>query len=408
MDLFTDPSFGFDNIDSGVGLRRAVSADPDKWYSAIAEARIEYNNWAARIDELQEALSNTEHATELAMAGKDAQISLLTTQLESANTRQLTSSLGKSEKIADPPLFSGRNKTLLRPFLAQLYIKLHGNKDRYPSEQDKLIYTYGRLDGIAAQQILPYINNSGIDLANIQALVSKLESAFGDPDRQATSQQELQALQQRNSDFSIYLAEFRRLAIDTGYNDQALIAQLKAGLSREMKERMGHQIVRSDISYEDLIALMVQVDAAQRAYNSSVPSAAYTRRLATPSTPSSPLGSRSTSPSTLAQPSRTSSPFTLDRFSAPSSYTPSATPLDSSSATGLLYSRHRGPLSAAEKANRFRRGACLYCGVVGHFSSTCPNNKNPRPQSNLHEVSGPNSGPNHNHSYHDHTENEES
>jgi hypothetical protein len=60
----------------------------------------------------------------------------------------------------------------------------------------------------AFAQVKAYIINEDINLTDVPALVTILETAFRDPDCMATAERKLEALKQINSDFSNYYTEF--------------------------------------------------------------------------------------------------------------------------------------------------------------------------------------------------------
>ena len=51
----------------------------------------------------------------------------------------------KSDRLPDPPIFSGKRKDL-PTFIRKLKYKLEGNADRYFSERARLLYAYSRLE----------------------------------------------------------------------------------------------------------------------------------------------------------------------------------------------------------------------------------------------------------------------
>ena len=61
-------------------------------------------------------------------------------------------------------------------------IKLTGNAEQFPSDQLRLAYVYGRLEGNALSQVQLRITATGIVLENVPALLEILQTAFGDPD----------------------------------------------------------------------------------------------------------------------------------------------------------------------------------------------------------------------------------
>ena len=139
--------------------------------------------------------------------------------------------------VPDPERYYGnRDKLLL--FKSHLLMKLQGDDARLPTEQHKLRYTVGLLQGNAFAQIQPYNLETTIDFTNVTALLNVLEAAFGDPDRIGTVERKLESLKQTNRDFSTYNAEFSRHVANTQWNDAARKTALSQGLSNEIKDAL--------------------------------------------------------------------------------------------------------------------------------------------------------------------------
>ena len=251
-----------------------------------------------------------------------------------------------SEKIPDPPKFSGK-KDELRPWMTALTLKFKYNSDRFITPQSDLVYAFTRLEGPALQQVQTYIlPNQEIVLANIQALFKILEVAFGDADRRGTAQKELKELYQKDRPFTNYLADFRRIAPDTGFDPIALKSFLVNGLSDENKLSLMSQVIPED--FNDLVALIQRLDSNRKILSALL----------------------RTNKKNLAPVRISLNPAALPRVSAslPVSITPAVggDPMDLSAST------FRGPLTAAEKDRRRREGLCAYCGKQGHFVINCP------------------------------------
>jgi hypothetical protein len=71
-------------------------------------------------------------------------------------------------------------------------------------------------------------------------LISLLDTVFGDPNRIATTERELEHLTQGSRDFSAYFANFQRLAADVDWNEQAQKHALTRGLSNDLRNAMIH------------------------------------------------------------------------------------------------------------------------------------------------------------------------
>ncbi|RAQ98759.1 hypothetical protein DDE82_008931 [Stemphylium lycopersici] len=71
-------------------------------------------------------------------------------------------------------------------------------------------------------------------------MLEYLEQAFGDPDRAQNAQNKLFQLRQKNLDFSTYLSEFQRLALEGEMPESALSPLLFQGISRELQDMLLH------------------------------------------------------------------------------------------------------------------------------------------------------------------------
>jgi hypothetical protein len=246
----------------------------------------------------------------------------------------------KPIELPHPPEFSGDCKELLN-FISKVRSKLARESSCYIDNQHKLRYIYGFLKGNAQNQIQPYVLSEKINLGNMEALISILEAAFGDPDQVGTASAELDKLTQGNKEFSQYYAEFQRLMAILDYDSNAKKAALKCGLSRELQTSVIYQAEEPQ-DFAKFVDLCMKLDYRIRAH------AAATKRQ-----------------TTLAPP-RTS----------PASPHPSAHPISTNSRN---YGAAPMNLSASQKAQKQHRrdehnakGLCLYCRSADHFKSQCP------------------------------------
>ena len=82
-------------------------------------------------------------------------------------------------------------------------MKFQANTDWYPTKMSRMLYTSSRLEGSAANVILPYIDSTGkYTLENNATIIEILEMSFGDPDRRGTALRELWKLYQGNREIS--------------------------------------------------------------------------------------------------------------------------------------------------------------------------------------------------------------
>lgn len=340
-----------------------ITADPERWLQSMQNVTRQIAEQEQTIQNLQAQVRDLEETNLLLTATNQGTVAELRQQLGQALDRASNAAptVRLTEKLPDPEKFDG-TRSKLRPFLANLRLKLHGNSDRYPSEQLKLFYAYSRLEGSATAQLLPYVQGTVINLADFEAFVKILETSFGDPDRQATAQRELAQLRQSNRDFHAYLADFQRIVADTGYTDEeAKIGALSQGISSELRNLMIHHDRPKTLA--EYTTLLQNLDNRYRAAQAVAPKRPFGS--------STFLANRTTSaPTTTTRPTSITAPSP-----APAVFTRSSTvasPLLAGDPMDLSAARRRGPLSVAEKSRRIVQGLCIYCGGDGHFARDCP------------------------------------
>jgi hypothetical protein len=255
----------------------------------------------------------------------------------------------KLAELTDPPKFGGNRKDL-RTFIAQLRLKLHGNTQSFPTMQHRLSYAVGRLEGVAFEQILPYIENNAVNLDDIDALIKILEDAFGDPDQVATATRELRNLRQANREFSLYFADFQRLSAETEWNESAKKDALQNGLCEELKDAL--TLLVEEEEYSAFVKKLQRLDNKLRARQ------ADKKKGGANSGKSGSAPARSTAP--IPKTSSTSGGHPTQTGSG--YYGPA--PMDLSEGKYIL---------EEEKASRKAEGRCFYCGGVGHIARNCPN-----------------------------------
>ncbi len=144
-----------------------------------------------------------------------------------------------SERLPDPEKFEGDRKDLRR-FISQIHEKMKVNRDRFPTTQSRMAYVTNRLKGPPYAQILPYIKDGECQLSDYDEVLRILDRAFGDPNRVNNARSDLFRLRQNNKDFSLFFAEFQRLALEGEMSEDALSVLLEQAISRELRAMLMH------------------------------------------------------------------------------------------------------------------------------------------------------------------------
>jgi hypothetical protein len=235
----------------------------------------------------------------------------------------------KSEKLPDPPMFTGIRKEL-RPFVTKLRLKLQENADRYPMEWNKVNYAMSRLEGDAAITMDPFFRNG--TFKTLGDVITLLEQTYDDASREYTAMAKLEELRQKNREFTSFFSEFLGLVGELDWNESAKIAALRRAISDELRAQLVTQTIPKTLG--KFASLCQQIDENLR-YNQS------TR-------------SRRTAPNKPA--------------AAPN---PTMTPPDPMDLDAL---RQYAPAGSDERKTRKSKGLCFGCGQRGHLHKDCPTN----------------------------------
>lgn len=261
-------------------------------------------------------------------------------------TPESSGSYVRSERLPDPDKFEGERKDLRR-FVSQVKEKLNINRDRYPTPQSRMTYVTNRLKGVPYAQILPYIREGVCQLNDFTDILDILERAFGDPNRARNARNELYRLRQGNKEFSLFFAEFQRLAMEGEMHKEALPTMLEQAINRELKSMLlHHEPPKGD--YLDLARFLQNLENRRAQYDSGQLAAPRTLTAAVRTAP------KATEPNSWRQ--------GPERVFTPPPVNPDAMDL---STTRRRFSPNRQGLS------RYEQNACFRCGSKEHFVRDC-------------------------------------
>ena len=257
----------------------------------------------------------------------------------------------RSPAHPDPDVFTGDNRALLENFLSDLRIKLNMNEDWWATEQKRMGYVLSRLGGKAKAQFMSKVDDKGtLNFANVKEMLDLLIIAFGIGDEKEASQKKLRQLKQGQRALADFLPEWVAVANKTGFNDIALISQLKVSLHHAILVRLSF-IPRDEVA-TTLDEFLTQVRATDSTL--SALDSAYTK-TGSSTTPSAPA--------------------------APSALKPAPTTTDGGDAMDLsmLWTKQNVGTKPqgqeqreARKAYNRANGLCLWCDSPNHFATVCP------------------------------------
>jgi hypothetical protein len=143
-------------------------------------------------------------------------------------------------KLPDPPMFSGQptNGMTFDNWMIQIRNKLRGNQDSYPTEELKIIYVSGRLEGNALALVSPRLNPANRHTYHTaQELYEHLEELYGDPNKERNARQGFKDLvMKRGQTFQEFYAQFLRLVADGNISSQDLKDELNDKLTWKLQE----------------------------------------------------------------------------------------------------------------------------------------------------------------------------
>jgi hypothetical protein len=238
------------------------------------------------------------------------------------------------------------NELSYSDFKAKLQTVFARFPDSLSSDHDKIQYALQSMDGTPFKYFAPYVNRDAEDVEGIledyEKFLAVLEETHGDQNNLDEVESKLLRLRQHGSTMASYIASFRTLDARLRWNEAALVARFKDGLSDEVKASLAPY-------WNTLKTLRDTQNKATTVYNNL---ATQHRLRSRNPVKHNPVVHRRPLPSQTAQ-------VHANQASAPN---------DVSMDLDAIRSRQ---LSAQEKQRRRDANLCLYCGGAGHQVRDC-------------------------------------
>jgi hypothetical protein len=129
-------------------------------------------------------------------------------------------------KLPMPEKFDG-SRSAFRGFVNQCRLVFLMQPSMYPNDSFKVGLILTLLGGPALQWATPYLESRDPILNDFEGFMSLFAHFFDDPDRVRTAESALARITQGRRPCSTYAAEFRRIAIDTAWNESAKISAFR-------------------------------------------------------------------------------------------------------------------------------------------------------------------------------------
>lgn len=285
---------------------------------------------------------------------KEFSISLasLRTQVTDFNTKSSTSTAAQSpaasqaqppptrEAFVPPPAPYSGDLGTCKSFLTQCSLIFEQQPLTYANDRAKICYLIGCLRGHALNWASAIWEKQGEVCFSYPDFTAEMKQIFDHPVSGKEAAKRLFSLRQGTRSVAEFAIEFRTLAAESGWNNEALHGAFLHALSDSLKDEMASRDVPSDLS--DLIDLSIRVDNRLRERRRERAGKASTLR-------------------SLNVPS-----------SSPPAVFPALPPPPQSTAEPEPMQLGRARLDAEERQRRLDTRSCLYCGQFGHFISTCP------------------------------------
>ncbi|KAL2884695.1 hypothetical protein HOO65_100099 [Ceratocystis lukuohia] len=172
-----------------------------------------------------------------------------------------------SQRLPDPDRFQGDQRDLRR-FCSQIREKMEINHDRFPTPQCRMSYVNSCLGRKPYEYMLPHIKEGECQLSDYEDILKILEDAYEGPRHCTHVRTKLFRLRQTNKDFTTFLAEFQRLAVEGEMPESLLPILLEHAISEELRTMLLHNEPPS-YNYHEFTAFLHKLESRRLWFNSS-------------------------------------------------------------------------------------------------------------------------------------------
>ena len=249
----------------------------------------------------------------------------------------------REPKLTSPKAYEGEFD-LCRGFLVQCELVFRHQPSRYLSDGARIAFIMNLLTGKALKWATAALDQRPSLSSDYAAFCNEFKSVFDHPVGGSNASGRLHTIRQGSRTVAEYTVDFRVLAAECRWNDEALLSAYRRGLSEEIKDGLYRDWPETCNELIDLALKMDQRLQARREERTQRQSSSVSRVLQSPR------------PSAVSH-SAQSAPLT----SSPRPPEPGSEPMEVA----------RSRLTTAQREERMRARLCLYCGQAGHFIKDC-------------------------------------
>jgi hypothetical protein len=239
----------------------------------------------------------------------------------------------KEPRVSLPDKFDG-TRSKFRGFVNQIRLITILQPERYPTEESRVGLIGTLLTGQALSWFAPLFEKRSPVLNNFETFLEAFAEAFGEHDKARWATTKIRSLRQGTRSASVYASDFRQLASDINWDEEALMSQFYWGLRDDVKDLL--------LSLPDPRTLNEAISQAVRCDNRL-----FQRRQD-------------------------------QRSRHQTSASASSLNLHSEAEDMQIDAARVRALTPEEKKRRMEEGLCLYCGESGHKVGNCPKKQNRR------------------------------
>jgi Retrotransposon gag protein len=244
----------------------------------------------------------------------------------------------KEPRVSLPDKFDG-TRAKFRGFVNQIRLITALQPERYPTEESRVGLVGTLLTGQALSWFAPLFEKQSPILNNFGTFLEAFAEAFGEHDKARWATTKIRSLRQGTRFASVYASDFRQLACDINWDEEALMSQFYWGLRDDVKDLL--LSLPDPRTLNEAISQAVKCDNRLFQRRQDQRSRQYTIRHA-PTMSASSLNTNSEAEDMQIDAVRVKT------------------------------------LSPEERKRRMEEGLCLYCGEVGHKVGSCPKKQNRR------------------------------